>query len=228
MAVVKVIDELRRQPGLALLGCMLAWCVGLILFRVERTGSFHFMFLIWNLFLACVPLFASRLLHAAHMRRIPSIVQFGLVAVWLLFLPNAPYVLTDLVHLQASTPLLYWFDMALLLSCGAVGLVLGYFSMFDVHQIVERRFGARIAWATASAALLLSGFGIYLGRVLRWNSWDIVTNPRGLLDSVADYVFNPGAYLQIWAISGLCGAGLLLGYVTLHWMTANRPVRQWA
>ncbi len=226
--MVKIFNQLRLQPGLALFGCVLAWCVGLILFRVERTGSWHFLFLIWNLFLACVPLFASRLLRAAHAKRIPDVMQLGLVAVWLIFLPNAPYILTDLVHLQASSPHLYWYDMALLLSCGGVGLMLGYTSMFDVHQIVESRFGARLAWVVVSATLLLSGFGIYLGRVLRWNSWDVVTNPRGLFDSIADYVLNPAAYLQIWAISGLCGAGLLLGYVTLHWIAATRPFRQWA
>lgn len=228
MPVVKIFNQLRLQPGLALFGCVLAWCVGLILFRAERTGSWHFLFLIWNLFLACVPLFASRLLRAAHAKRIPDVMQLALVAVWLIFLPNAPYILTDLVHLQASSPHLYWYDMALLLSCGGVGLMLGYTSMFDVHQIVESRFGARLAWVVVSATLLLSGFGIYLGRVLRWNSWDVVTNPRGLFDSIADYVLNPAAYLQIWAISGLCGAGLLLGYVTLHWIAATRPFRQWA
>lgn len=220
--MANVNGQFRQQAGLALLGCVLAWCVGLVLLRIERTGSWQFRFLLWNLFLACVPLFASRLLQAAHAKRIPDIMQLGLLGVWLLFLPNAPYILTDLVHLQATSPHLYWYDLAMLLSFGAVGLLIGYISMFDVHRIVASRFGPRLGWAVASATLLLSGFGIYLGRILRWNSWDVVVKPRALFDSVADYILNPLAYLQIWAISGLCGAGLLLGYVTLHWMAASR------
>jgi uncharacterized membrane protein len=200
---------------------MLAWCLGLICFRVERTGSEKFLFLIWNMFLACIPLFASRLLHAAHQRRIADVWQLLLLAVWLLFLPNAPYVITDLIHLQATTTRLYWYDMALLLSCGAVGLMLGYASTLDVHGIVEERFGQRAGWVMAVATLLLSGFAIYLGRMLRWNSWDVVTKPGALFETIFDHVLNPYLYLHVWAFSGLCGVGLLLGYLSLHWLTAS-------
>jgi uncharacterized membrane protein len=201
---------------------MFAWCAGLVFFRVQRTGSEYFLFMIWNLFLACIPLFASRLLQVAHQKRIPDVAQLGLVAVWLAFLPNAPYVITDLIHLQHGPTLLYWFDLAMLLSCGAVGLLLGYSSMFDVHRIIDERFGPRVGWVVASSTLLLSGFGIYLGRALRWNSWDVVTNPRALFDSIAMCVFNPGEYAHIWAFSGICGFGLLLGYITLHWLSHSR------
>jgi len=215
--------RLRSQPGLVLFCTMLAWCLGLIFFRVERTGSEKFLFLIWNMFLACIPLFASRLLQAAHQRKIPDGWQLLLLAVWLVFLPNAPYVITDLIHLQAGPATrLYWYDMALLQSCGAVGLMLGYASTLDVHRIVEERFGRRVGWAMAVTTLLLSGFAIYLGRFLRWNSWDVVTNPGALFETILDQVINPHLYLDVWAFSGLCGAGLLLGYVTLHWLSAAR------
>jgi len=213
----------RPQPLLVLFCAMLAWCLGLIFFRVERTGSEQFLFLIWNMFLACIPLFASRLLQVAHTRKISDVWQLLLLVVWLLFLPNAPYVITDLIHLQPGlTMRLYWYDMALLLSCGAVGLMLGYASTLDVHQIVEERFGKRVGWAMAVGTLLLSGFAIYLGRVLRWNSWDVVTNPGALFETILDYVFNPYLYLHVWAFSGLCGVGLLLGYLSLHWLAATR------
>ncbi|MET0499809.1 MAG: DUF1361 domain-containing protein [Steroidobacteraceae bacterium] len=224
MSKVRPLERIRQQPGIVLFCCMLAWCCGLIFFRVKRTGSEYFLFLIWNLFLACIPLFASRLLQAAHTRRIPDVIQLLLLAVWLVFLPNAPYILTDLIHLEQGPTRLYWYDMAMLLSCGGVGLLLGYSSMFDVHRVVEARFGQRVAWVVATGTLLLSGFGIYLGRALRWNSWDVVTNPRGLFDFIAGCLLNPGSYLHIWAISGLCGVSLLLGYIALHWMSSTRPV----
>ena len=224
MNKLRPLERIRQQPGIVLFCCMLAWCCGLIFFRVKRTGSEYFLFLIWNLFLACIPLFASRLLQVAHTKRIPDVIQLALLAVWLVFLPNAPYILTDLIHLEQGPTRLYWYDMAMLLSCGGVGLLLGYSSMFDVHRVVEARFGQRVAWVVATGTLLLSGFGIYLGRALRWNSWDVVTNPRGLFDFIADCLLNPGTYLHIWAISGLCGVSLLLGYIALHWMSSTRPL----
>jgi len=224
MNEMRPLERIRQQPGIVLFCCMLAWCCGLIFFRMKRTGSEYFLFLIWNLFLACIPLFASRLLQVAHTKRIPDAIQLLLLAVWLVFLPNAPYIVTDLIHLEQGPGRLYWYDMAMLLSCGGVGLLLGYSSMFDVHRVVEARFGQRVAWVVATGTLLLSGFGIYLGRALRWNSWDVVTNPRGLFDFIADCLLNPGNYLHIWAISGLCGVSLLLGYVALHWMSSSRAL----
>jgi len=224
MNEIRPLERIRQQPGIVLFCCMLAWCCGLIFFRMKRTGSEYFLFLIWNLFLACIPLFASRLLQVAHTKRIPDAIQLLLLAVWLVFLPNAPYIVTDLIHLEQGPGRLYWYDMAMLLSCGGVGLLLGYSSMFDVHRVVEARFGQRVAWVVATGTLLLSGFGIYLGRALRWNSWDVVTNPRGLFDFIADCLLNPGTYLHIWAISGLCGVSLLLGYIALHWMSSTRPL----
>jgi uncharacterized membrane protein len=223
MRLAAIRERLRSQPGLVWFCGMLAWCVGLVFFRIERTGSHYFLFMIWNLFLACIPLFASRLLQMAHARKIPDWVQLLLLAVWLAFLPNAPYVITDLIHLQPGpSSRLYWYDLAMLLSCGGVGLILGYSSLFDVHRIIADRFGHRVGWIVATSTLLLSGFGIYLGRVLRWNSWDVVTNPGELFDVILDHVINAHTYLHIWAISGLCGAGLVLGYITLHWLSAPR------
>jgi uncharacterized membrane protein len=222
MRAFSEIEQVKQQRGLVLFFSMLAWCVGLIYFRVEHTGSDYFLFLIWNLFLACIPVFASRLLRLAHQRRVPDVAQLALLAVWLLFLPNAPYIVTDLIHLQPGSTRLYWYDLTMLLSCAGVGLVLGYSSLIDVHKIFEERFGHRVAWSVAAATLLLSGYGIYLGRAMRWNSWDVIANPRGLFDYIADCLLNPTAYGHTYAISGIFGAGLLFGYVTLHLMTSNR------
>lgn len=217
---------LRENIGAGtLFGAALAWSCALIFLRVQWTGSPYFLFLVWNLFLACVPVFASRLLFRAHQRKAPDLTQLGLVCIWLLFLPNAPYILTDLVHLQSEHTPLYWYDLGMLLSCAGTGLLLGYSSLFDVHKVFEERFGARFGWTIVVVALIASGFGVYLGRVMRWNSWDVVTNPRGLFGSIAEFLLNPAEHFRTYVLSGLFGFGLLLGYAALHRMTAwRRPV----
>ena len=98
-----------QHAGLALSTLMLAWCLGLIAVRVLRTGSPHFLFLTWNLFLACVPLASSRALTAARRRGASPWTQGVLLGVWLLFLPNAPYIVTDLVHLSPRSGVVFWF-----------------------------------------------------------------------------------------------------------------------
>jgi uncharacterized membrane protein len=214
MSNLSQITEQRHKS--ALFGMLLTWCAALIAIRVLRTGSGDYLFLIWNLFLASVPLMLSRLLRKAHDRLITDIAQLVLAALWLLFLPNAPYLFTDFVHLHPSTPLLYSYDLTLLLSCAATGLLLGYSSLFDVHTIVSERFGHRCGWAAVIVALSSSGYGIYLGRVQRWNSWDVFANPSGLFGSIADFLFNPSQHLHVYALSGLASVALLLGYAALH------------
>jgi uncharacterized membrane protein len=204
----------RHRSGL--FAVLLAWCITLVGVRVLRTGSGYYLFLIWNLFLACVPLVLSRLLRRAHDRRVSDIAQLALAALWLLFLPNAPYLFTDFVHLHPSTPLLFWYDLLLLLSCAGTGLLLGYSSVFAVHTIVTERFGHRCGWAAVVIALSFSGYGIYLGRVQRWNSWDVFANPSGLFSSIADFLLNPSQHLHVYALSGLCSVVLLLGYAAMR------------
>ena len=211
-----VVNAIAGRRRTALFSVLLAWCVALIAFRVVRTESSYFSFLIWNLFLACIPLVMSRVLLVAHNKRTSDIAQLGLLAVWLLFLPNAPYLFTDLVHLHPSTPLLYWYDMMLLLSCAGTGLLLGYCSLFDIHAITTERFGYKFGWAAVVIALLCTGYGIYLGRVQRWNSWDVVTNPSALFSNIADNLFNPLQHLHVYAMSGLFSIALLLGYAALR------------
>jgi uncharacterized membrane protein len=211
-----------------LLGALIAWCVTLVAFRVQRTSSDYFLFLIWNLFLACVPMVASRALLIVHGRRGSDRTQLGLVALWLLFLPNAPYILTDIVHLRSSTPLLYWFDAMMILSFAGTGLLIGYLSLFDVHEVVEQRFGQAAGWSAAAAALLLSGFGVYLGRVQRWNSWDIVTDPYNLFTNIAHFFLNPSAHANAYRATALLSGALLMGYAALRFLanaTRNARVR---
>ena len=203
--------------------CLVFWSTCLILLRVERTGSRYYLFLIWNLFLAGIPLVASTSLRLTRYLRLPRIIEAGCFGLWLLFLPNAPYILTDLLHLTAKSPAPAWYDLALLLSCAGTGLLLGYLSLVDVHDLVARTLGRTFGWALALSSLLLSGFAIYLGRFLRWNSWDILLRPTMLLD-IADRLLHPAAHSRTIGVTVIYGILLAFGYVSLRVLLAYPAV----
>lgn len=195
---------------------LLAWCAALITLRISRSGSTLFIFLVWNLFLAAIPFFAALLLEMLDRRRVHVVVQSICFVVWLLFLPNAPYILTDLIHVGQRPPIPIWFDVLMLLSCAGTGLLLGYGSMLIVQRIVERRHGKTAGWCLAIVTMILSAFGIYLGRFLRWNSWEALTEPRPLLEDIIERAMNPLAHPTTIAVTVLFGVALTLGYVALH------------
>src|SRR5215213_4740489 len=114
---------------------LLLWCVSLIIVRVHRTGSGYYIFLITNLVLASVPLGLSTMLRIGSYWRVYWPVQLLISTLWLLFLPNAPYILTDILHLTRPSEAPAWYDLALLLSCAGTGLLLGYLSLIDVQTI---------------------------------------------------------------------------------------------
>lgn len=137
-------------------------------------------------------------------------------AIWLLFLPNAPYILTDFIHLKYRPPVPLWYDVLMLFSCAGTGLLLGYGSVMLVQRDLARRHGPRAGWIAAGAALVLSAFGIYLGRFLRWNSWDALTDPVPLFAEIAEHLTNPFHHPRTFGVTILYGVALLLGYVALH------------
>lgn len=197
------------------LSALLFWCVCLVAVRIDRTGSGYYRFLIFNLVLACVPLGLSTALRIANHWRLHWTIQLTGFILWLLFLPNAPYILTDILHLTRASDAPAWYDLALLLSCSGTGLLLGYLSLIDVQQIVARRFGAAYSWIFAFVSLVLSGFAMYLGRFLRWNSWDVLFEPTRLL-GLTVALLEPWAHLKAFAITIIFGAILTLGYLTLQ------------
>jgi len=208
---------MRHSLGrMALLGLLFLWCAALLALRVARTGRLTFAFLVWNLFLAFIPLLMASLLAEAHRRRLTWWFQTACFTVWLLFLPNAPYMLTDLLHLMPRPPVPLWYDLALLLSCAGTGLLLGYASVAMVQAVVADRFGRFAGWLVALGSLLLSGFGIYLGRFLRWNSWEVLSDPRLLFADVAARLLHPRAHLGTVAVTLIFGGLVMLGYLALR------------
>lgn len=199
-----------------LLGVLPAWCLALFVVRTLRAGIPGYHYVVWNLVLAVVPAAAALLLARAERQRATLPEMAGWFALWLLFLPNAPYLLTDLVHLSSRPPVPLWFDVAMLLSFACTGLLLGFGSTADVHAVVARRFGAAAGWSVALGAMLLSGLGIYMGRFLRLNSWDAVAHPHRLLGHVADAAAEPASGLPGLRVTLVYGIGLALGYAAVH------------
>ncbi len=126
-----------------------------------------------------------------------------------------PYILTDILHLTRASEAPVWYDLALLLSCAGTGLLLGYLSLIDVQGIVARRFGSTRSWIFALVSLVLSGFAIYLGRFLRWNSWDVLVEPTRVF-GILGAMLNPWAHAKPLAVTVIFGIILTLGYITLR------------
>jgi uncharacterized membrane protein len=185
----------------------------MVAIRIYFSGTLSYTFLFWNLFLAVIPFALSSLLVGFKM---PALVFYGLTALWLLFFPNAPYVLTDLLHLrQHDVPL--WYDLLMLLSFAWTGLMFGFVSLADMQRLIRERFNAATGWLFACVALALGSFGIYLGRFLRWNSWDIVTEPKQLAWDILERLSNPLAHLGTYGFTVLLTAFLLLAYLMLQY-----------
>lgn len=179
----------------------LAW-----LARSFVTGP-RFVFLWWNLFLAWVPWVLS----AWYVRKPRHWATSALVAsAWLAFFPNAPYLVTDLVHLKARPPVPFWYDVLLLSSFALAGCALGWTSLDMMRQRVERARGRRWSVLAVTLVVALTGFGVYLGRFLRWNSWDVVTQPLELASAVLSSATEPRAVVFSATFAAFVGAGYLL------------------
>ena len=187
--------------------------------------SVHYWFLIWNLVLAWVPfVFAGVAYTLASARRA---VLYALIVVaalvWLVFFPNAPYILTDFLHLGSMGDIVPgWYDVLMLFWFAWTGLLLGVVSLYLMHEIVARAFGGAAGWAFVVAAAALGSFGIYLGRFLRWNSWNVFQAPLTLADTGWDQVTRPDAGELLLGFSILFGLLFLFVYATAYLLAGPR------
>ncbi len=192
------------------------WCVVLFAMRFARVGLPGYGFLVWNLVLAVAPAAAAMRFTHESSRGTRGAVQALWFVLWLLFLPNAPYIVTDFMHLRSRPPVPMWFDIALVTSFAGTGLALGYSSVADVQAVLARRFGRAAGWSVAIASLLLSGLGIYMGRFLRWNSWDAVLRPHVMLPQLANDFAEPGTAASGAHVTLVYGLALVIGYVAVR------------
>ena len=208
----------RRTLALASLLVASALCVALLEIRVHETGSSYYRFLIWNLTLAWVPFVIAVAAYARARRRIDALVWVLLVP-WLLFFPNAPYLLTDFIHLDEG-PAPLWYDALMLSAFAWTGLMLGFGSLYLVQMILRQAFGARVAWAGVLGALGLASVGVYIGRFIRFNSWDALLHPL----AVADVVREQLGSVPLRAAEGFVALTtfLAVGYLVVYSFTDLR------
>jgi uncharacterized membrane protein len=180
----------------------LIYCSLFLLFtRIIYTGQVHLIFLFWNIFLAWIPYRISKKIKDLpdnKYRRLTALAMFGL---WWLFLPNAPYMLTDLVHLRFSSYYMVWLDILIIYSFSITGLLLGFFSVLHIHEFVKERYGKWPAEIVTHLSVLSCGFGIYLGRVERLNSWDLIIHPIHNAKHILMSFFHPDYFFHSWGFS---------------------------
>jgi uncharacterized membrane protein len=170
-----------------------AMCAFLFAVRWVKTGQTTYYSLNVNLVLAWIPVVFAWIAHNVYRKGscLGAAVVLGCAAVWLLFFPNAPYLITDIVHLRARPEMPYWFDQILYMAFAFNGCYLGMVSLILMQSVVRRSLGWIVSWIFALGALMLAGFGIYIGRFLRFNSWDLLVHPKPLLKEIYSWFRHP-------------------------------------
>jgi uncharacterized membrane protein len=203
-------------PPAALLAASV-WCVFLLAVRKHEFGAAGYRYLVWNLTLAWIPMLLAILLAVAFHARRSAFELVAIGAAWLLFLPNAPYVLTDFIHLGPTHRM---YDTIVMSSFALTGLALGFTSLLLVQLVVTRAGGALFGWLTAAASLFFASVGVYLGRVVRLNSWDAIQRPHHLWEIASPRLADPlGNRYLIGFVVGFC-CFLMLGYAGFYGFTA--------
>ncbi|WP_242202390.1 DUF1361 domain-containing protein [Aestuariivivens insulae] len=181
----------------------------LLMVRLKLTHSLFLLFLVWNLFLATIPFaITTYLICLPKPSKKQLIIWFG---IWLLFLPNAPYMVTDLIHLRLSEGHMLWLDIIVINAFAFNGLLLYYLSVLDMKSLLTPYISISVFKYFPTAIFFLSSFGIYLGRFLRYNSWELLSNPKYLLMDILDIFLNPLSNRWAWLFTLLFGLLLIVG-----------------
>ena len=185
-----------------LLNIACAVCIGLVFARVAYSDSGRHLGLIWNLFLAWIPFILAYFAYIVSWRRATLYIIIPVIAfLWLIFFPNAPYMLTDLQDLArkvSGAPL--WYDVIIIVWTSWTGMLLGVISLYLMQDIIIRSFGRVTGWIFVFVISGLSSFGIYIGRFVRLNSWDILQNPAETAQEILGIVIDPSRRLAAFTL----------------------------
>lgn len=174
-----------------------AFSILLILIQVTLFNDTHYLFLLWNLFLAWIPFSISKWIYSRKLVK-PGLFNFILYFFWFIFFPNAPYILTDYMHLiwRQYSGFVLLYNFILISAFAFSGLLFGLASL-DLIQRSFNKINSKISFLIIYLAIFLSSIGIYIGRVLRWNSWDMILRPRAFIKDLVITIQNPNHYLTI-------------------------------
>jgi uncharacterized membrane protein len=206
----------RRLAILASLAGLSGLVVAMVSVRVVYSGNSENAALVWNLFLAWIPFGLALQVYEGYRRGAARLYLLLGGVLWLLFFPNAPYIVTDFKWLRDSTGAPIWYDVVLISAGAWAGLLLGFISLYLMQAVVRRALGALNAWLFVLFALVLSSFGIYLGRFQRSNSWDVFVRPRTFAGDVWTRLGNPDEYARVVAVTVLFTAFLAATYLVFY------------
>lgn len=168
---------------------LLSYSILLLLCRATLTQSIYLFFLVWNTFLGIIPLLISSYIHFTG-ELLSKTKLIILLLIWLVFLPNSFYIITDVVHLPKSSKHLFWLDATIILSCAITGFYAGLISINQISQVVQLKYAIKIQQWHLVLLAILSGFGIYIGRILRFNSWDIILQPTYFIETLFQQIID--------------------------------------
>ncbi len=181
--------------------------------RAVYTRQSYGLFLVWNLFLAWIPFAISIVLFEKS--NVKKWVQYLLFGMWLLFFPNAPYIITDFFHLQQRSPVPYWYDLLTMFWAAWNGLLMGFISLLYIEHFLRTKFSVKVVEKMVYFCIILCSFGVYAGRYLRWNSWDVIANPGDILSDVKYIALNPEDNLRTWGVTFFFSLLMITSYLTL-------------
>ncbi len=215
--------RLSKQAKQLTLTLLMSTLLSVVLYlaRAVAAESLRYWFLNWNLFLAWLPLLFAWLLKE-RLKTQPwlSWPNLLLTLLWLCFLPNSFYLLSDFIHLHESGEVSLLYDIVLFMSFTWNGFLLGFISLYIIHRELLKKIRRRDVNIIIYGVLLLCGFAIYIGRYQRWNTWDVLVNPAGLLFSVSDRLINSGSHPQLFTTT-LMFFVLLASMYAFVWRTAT-------
>lgn len=196
-----------------LLFLLTAFSSVLVLIRISFSMQLIYLFYAWNFILAAVPLLISRRLMVSTNVGIKAVL---LLFCWLLFFPNAAYIVTDILHFAERPPVPKWFDLLIVISSAWNGLMFTVLSLLQVETFLLRHYSRKKVTLFIVISLIASAFGIYVGRFLRFNSWDIITDAGSLFTAISERVLSPFDHRRTWGFTLLFGTFISLVYFTVR------------
>lgn len=208
--------RLRTMAGIhkwLLLSC--CFSCGLLVCRIVVTGTWNYLFLVWNLWLALLPYWLTEnILHRYSVLKSRWKLSLVLCA-WLLFIPNSFYIITDIFHFARFQNAPRWFDLLLLFSFACNGIMAGLVSMGRAERLLELMKGKRVSVLMVFSTMWLIALGIYIGRFMRYNSWDIIRQPVSLFADIGDMILHPVEHGYAWGMTICYGAFMGLLYQSI-------------
>lgn len=209
----------RKKQVFISLGLMSGMAVALFLFEALFFHNIYLIGINWNLFLAWVPVFIvlyMEKLVSTNLNQPIKILAYSIL--WLLFFPNAPYIITDLVHLYPYTNngSSYWHHQIMIYTFAFVSLICGLLSLYWIQKIWTACFSQALSRVFTISSIALSGYGVFLGRIERFNSWDFFIHPMPLAKYVLHSFGNPTAILITFEFATFIGLAYCMLYSLIH------------